>query len=170
MFFAISIHPASCGSCPRLTYTETFDRTARAADGVLADDLRTAEDRFDARPKQVAAAAGSAPDTTATKPTPSAVKIVAVRFLIGTSGSPTGRKGLHMDRLLAIAQLCVEPAFAARLHVALGLEPGADLVVQFADDAGEEMPESLRAIHAALTSDGDDQQVLDDLRALLLVG
>lgn len=73
-----------------------------------------------------------------------------------------------MDRLLAIAQLCEEPAIAARLHVALGLEPDAGIVVQFADGADEELPEPLRAIRAALTAPGDDHQVLDELRALLL--
>jgi hypothetical protein len=69
---------------------------------------------------------------------------------------------------MAIAQLCEEPAIAARLRTALGLEPDADLVVKFADGADDRLPGPLQAIHAALTASGDDPQVLDNLRALLL--
>lgn len=74
-----------------------------------------------------------------------------------------------MERLAAVVDLCDEPAVAARLRERLGLGPDEDLVLQFADSE-DGLPSPLREIHRAMTAQGEDREVLDDLRAFLLHG
>jgi hypothetical protein len=74
-----------------------------------------------------------------------------------------------VERIVAIANLCDEPAIAARLRTELGLAPDADIALQFAEGQGD-LPTPLREIHRALCAEGDDERIVAELRAFLVNG
>jgi hypothetical protein len=86
LFLAISTQPPSCGSChSRATWTDTFPARPEHAAVFLPITSNPSDTGFAPRPRQVAAAAGSASATKPARKTPAAVRSGAVRFLICTS-------------------------------------------------------------------------------------